>query len=60
MIVHWVFQLAVYCDEMKKKHKLEIVLNNIASLGIVNEGCGVEKLQTSSSTSNHQTNQLNL
>jgi hypothetical protein len=37
MAVGWVFRLAVFCDEMKKKHKLEAVLNSIAAIGVVSE-----------------------
>lgn len=41
VIIKWVFQLAIFCDEMKKKHKLETVLNSIAVFGLVGEGHGV-------------------
>jgi hypothetical protein len=47
MVITWVFQLAAFCDEFKKKHKLEAVLNSIAALGILSTG--LENLVASNS-----------
>jgi hypothetical protein len=54
MVVGWVFRLAVFCDEMKKKHKLEAVLNSIAMIGIVNELNGNENVQLNGNCSDNR------
>lgn len=37
VIVQWMFGLAVFCDEFKKKHKLEAILASIEDMGLLGD-----------------------
>ncbi len=37
VIAGWMFMLATFCDEAKKRHKLEHILTNVSMMGLFGE-----------------------